>query len=144
ESRRNVAEQDVSRDPTAESAEQGHAEDADRGEVLVVIRTAGQQRAVESVRGRGDQVHRRVVARELPSGEPADRRSENEVRCHPGLPLVDGRRPGSTDNSTPPRCTIEAAGGAIIWPPPERQAPRRPRETGQQLSFSRTACRVPA
>jgi hypothetical protein len=57
ECRGNLAHQHVARDAAAQSAEQGHQDDADDRELLVVIGPSREQRAVQRVRRGSDQIH---------------------------------------------------------------------------------------
>ena len=91
--------QDVTGDPAAEPSEQRHQQDADDGEVLVVVGAAGEQCAVEGVGGRGDQVD--VV--KLPDARPARE------------PVHARQRAASTGSisACPVRLDVMTAGGAI-------------------------------
>ena len=63
EGARDLVHQDVAGDPAAQAAEQRHQQDADDGEVLVVVGPAGEQGPVERVGGRCDQVEGREARR---------------------------------------------------------------------------------
>ena len=72
-----VVQEDVARDAAADAAHQGHQQDADDREVLVVVGASRKQRAVQGSRRRSEQIKRREIAAETPAGEPGNRVCED-------------------------------------------------------------------
>ena len=103
---RGLVDEHVAGDAAAEAAQQRHAHHPDDREVLVVIGAAGEQRPVQRVRRRSDQVDGREMTGELPAGEPVhDYRARCEVQDH--------RR--ATATSQPGRSSAAQSHTAPMW-----------------------------
>ena len=76
ERRRHLTDQDVAGNATTEAAEDRHEDDADHGELLVVIRPPGEQGAVQGVGAGRDQVDGGEVTGPF---EAADRNARGEM-----------------------------------------------------------------